>query len=296
MSATHIDAPAGSVAHQDTYREIAVALTGAAGDVCAVDAALDLARASGGQVRLLQLLMMPTPFVDAWSLVPDAGFSQAYDEIREAGRRAAERWREYLAAQQVPGEVQSLETQYVEPAHLATLAARCSDLIVLAMPYREPIDTATVHTYFASLLFDAGVPVLVVPSNAPASLPPHRAVVAWADTPEATRAAHDALGLLRGCTSVDVLAIRTDSAAPADDAGVEAFTRHLVRHGVAAHAVSRQADDAAVADLIMQRACDADAQLIVAGGYGHGRMREWAFGGVTRELFLSSPVPVFFSH
>ena len=176
------------------------------------------------------------------------------------------------------------------------MAARCSDLIVLAMPSGESIDTATVHTYFAGLLFGAGVPVLVVPSSAPTSLPPRRAVVAWADTPESTRAAHDALGLLRGCTSVDVLAVRTGGAGSADEAGVEAFTRHLVRHGVAARALCLQADDAAVADLIKQRARDGDAQLIVAGGYGHGRVREWAFGGVTRELFLSSPVPVFFSH
>ena len=59
MSATHIDAPARSRKDREGYREITVALTGAATDTCAVDAALDLARASGAHVRLLQLLLMP---------------------------------------------------------------------------------------------------------------------------------------------------------------------------------------------------------------------------------------------
>jgi nucleotide-binding universal stress UspA family protein len=38
------------------------------------------------------------------------------------------------------------------------------------------------------------------------------------------------------------------------------------------------------------------ADLIVAGAYGHSRLGEWAFGGVTRDLLTSSPVCCLLSH
>ena len=30
------------------------------------------------------------------------------------------------------------------------------------------------------------------------------------------------------------------------------------------------------------------ADLVVAGSYGHSRLREWAFGGVTKQLLIGS--------
>jgi nucleotide-binding universal stress UspA family protein len=51
-----------------------------------------------------------------------------------------------------------------------------------------------------------------------------------------------------------------------------------------------------VADAILAAAEAIDAGLIVAGGYGHSRMHEWALGGVTQGLLTHSPKPVLFSH
>lgn len=278
------------------YRDIAVALTGIAGDTAAFDAAAELARPFDSRLELLQLVMMPTPFVDAWSLVPDAGFYQAYDDMRQYARKENERWRDTLATRRVAGDVKLLEALYVEPASLAARAARNADLVVIARPYREPVDTAVVHTYFGGLLTESGRPVLVVPSASPVSLPARHAVIAWTDEPEAARAVHDAMPLLRLCRTVDVVVVRKDPSVGWSGPRLEPLCAHLARHGVSARGLVVDPGKNTIASTLVTHALRTHAQLIVAGGYGHARMREWAFGGVTRELFLDCPLPVLFSH
>ena len=58
----------------------------------------------------------------------------------------------------------------------------------------------------------------------------------------------------------------------------------------------RGALDTDIADELLSRAADLDADLIVMGGYGHGRTREWLFGGVTRHLLAHMTMPTLMSH
>jgi nucleotide-binding universal stress UspA family protein len=39
-----------------------------------------------------------------------------------------------------------------------------------------------------------------------------------------------------------------------------------------------------------------DAGLLVMGGYGHSRLREWMFGGFTQHAFGAATLPVLMSH
>jgi nucleotide-binding universal stress UspA family protein len=71
---------------------------------------------------------------------------------------------------------------------------------------------------------------------------------------------------------------------------------HLARHGVTAEAAHTVATEVPDGDVLLNYADDIGADLIVAGGYGHSRMREFAFGGVTNTLLTTMTVPVFLSH
>jgi nucleotide-binding universal stress UspA family protein len=71
---------------------------------------------------------------------------------------------------------------------------------------------------------------------------------------------------------------------------------HLSRHGVAARAEVRTQRERSVADELILVAEVQGADLIVAGGYGHARLREWAFGGVTRDLLRHSPKCCLLTH
>ncbi|MBV8538461.1 MAG: universal stress protein, partial [Alphaproteobacteria bacterium] len=71
---------------------------------------------------------------------------------------------------------------------------------------------------------------------------------------------------------------------------------HLARHGVKAEAGSTSADDIKAGDVLLSRAADLGADLIVMGAYGHSRLREYAFSGMTLHLLRHMTVPVLMSH
>ena len=71
---------------------------------------------------------------------------------------------------------------------------------------------------------------------------------------------------------------------------------YLARHKVKAEVVAQTGVQIEVGDFILSRAADLSADLIVMGAYGHARVRELVFGGVTRTLVRHMTVPVLFSH
>ena len=129
------------------------------------------------------------------------------------------------------------------------------------------------------------------------ALPISHAVIAWQPTREAARALHDALPLLREAKTVDVVMIdpvvsesRYGQEPGADIAG------HLARHGLQVNVVTHVLRQETVATALLRHAAESGAQLLVAGGYGHSRLREWALGGTTRELLQAISTPILFSH
>ncbi len=117
----------------------------------------------------------------------------------------------------------------------------------------------------------------------------HPAVlIAWNDTPEARRAVADALPMLRKAEDVIVAEIVEDEyGRPAALSGVKDLVGWLSRHGVLA---SEQVPDECgyAAAQLGRIASEVGAGLVVAGAYGHSRLREWVFGGVTKELINPS--------
>ena len=133
----------------------------------------------------------------------------------------------------------------------------------------------------------AGRPVLLV---APATVPfrMERFVIGWKNTREARRAVTDALPLLKTASHVGVVEIAAQDNLAAARRRLDEVSGWLGRHGVAAtvHASPADGDDANWFDSM---AAERDAAIVVAGAYGHSRVREWVLGGVTRTL-LKHPV------
>ncbi len=147
------------------------------------------------------------------------------------------------------------------------------------------------------LLLEAGRPVLVIPQHGIKAEIGKRIMVAWKANRESARAVNDALPLLQRARQVDVVAINS----PPGEAGeghipCADICRHLVRHGVQAEARHIVASDLEVGDLLLGRAVDDFADLVVMGAYGHSRLREIILGGATRHMLRHMPIPVFMSH
>ena len=182
---------------------------------------------------------------------------------------------------------------YRPPADYLCLQARCADVILTGCPGKSGIDELSIATAGA-LVLQAGRPVLVVPASAK-SMPLRKAVICWRDTREARRAVTDAIGLLRHAQAVDVVEVTTDDDMAACRARLADVVAWLALHGVSAMPVATSAsgdDMAALADIIDER----EGDFVVAGAYGHSRLREWVLGGVTRDLLMHSDHCSLLSH
>jgi nucleotide-binding universal stress UspA family protein len=143
----------------------------------------------------------------------------------------------------------------------------------------------------------SGRPVLVVPHTAVQVAPGKTVMLCWNASRESARAATGALPLLQAASQVTVLIVDEKAAASRESADHGAdIVRWLGGHGVKAAVQRDVADSVDVGDVILSRAADLGADLIVMGIYGHSRLREMILGGASRTLLASMTVPVLMAH
>ncbi|WP_206517139.1 universal stress protein, partial [Mesorhizobium sp. M1A.F.Ca.IN.022.07.1.1] len=169
-----------------------------------------------------------------------------------------------------------------DPTRTVALHARAADLIITGAPaaaaagdFQRTIDPG-------ALILSAGRPVLFAADGLP-TFKGERAMVAWKDCRESRRAVADAMPFLRNAKDVVVFSVAEERPRVAQE-GAADVVRFLMRHGVKARSQLLEREGIAVGDAIVTVADEIGADLIAAGGYGHSRFREWAFGGATRSL------------
>ena len=143
-----------------------------------------------------------------------------------------------------------------------------------------------------AVLFEAKMPVLLVPATIPASVGAHIAV-AWKPSETAERAVVAALPLLRAAGRVTVL---TEAEHAGDMSLPEELVRMLAESGHAAtpHPFSLAGRPIGAALLAEARLVGAD--LLVMGAYTHRRSVEAVFGGATSDILGEADLPVFLHH
>ena len=173
---------------------------------------------------------------------------------------------------------------------------RTSDLVVLGQDgVGEPRDI-TAHRLVDPVLLALGRPVLVLPGVGTVSGLPRQVLVGWDGSRAAAVALGAAVPVLRRAARVTLVSLRHpgDMAAPPDWQIPEVLA-FLHRHGVRATAES-DVVESGLADALLSRVSDHGADLLVVGAYGHGRLRERALGGVTRQLLAEMTVPLLLGH
>jgi nucleotide-binding universal stress UspA family protein len=141
------------------------------------------------------------------------------------------------------------------------------------------------------LIIRAGRPVLVVPSGV-TSLRARSVMIAWKNTREARRAVSDTLPLLKRTESVTIAEVQEDQET-SSVGGIEAF---LSGHAVKFRSEVIEREKGSIEDQLSSFAERIAADLVVAGGYGHTRIRELMFGGVTRSMISRFAAPCLLSH
>ncbi|WP_068088361.1 universal stress protein [Polycladidibacter stylochi] len=171
--------------------------------------------------------------------------------------------------------------------------ARMTDLVVISqdnpeMP--EPMRELVIE----GLLFESGVPTLLVPYISKGKFSPKNVVVAWDGSPTAARAVHAALPILELAEKITIVMVNKGQAAEGEP-GADIAT-YLARHNLKVTIDIIQNPPISVADSLLNYVSENDVDLLVMGGYGHSRMREYLVGGATRDILGSMTVPVLMAH
>ena len=202
--------------------------------------------------------------------------------------KAGEEFRDATAEYPIPVEWRSAAD---DPDEFIAAETRAADLLIVG----QTSDAVYRSLEVGRLLLKAGRPVLVAPRDAN-SLAVRRVVVAWKDTREARRAIRDALPVLRLAESVFLVEVCACGAEVNAVPRLKDVARFLAQHHITNVTERILPDEPIAGDVLLRFAQEQSADLIVAGAYGHSRLGEWFFGGVTHELLSSSPICCLFSH
>jgi nucleotide-binding universal stress UspA family protein len=146
-----------------------------------------------------------------------------------------------------------------------------------------------------AVLFNSGRPMLMVPYIHVGPLKLERVLICWDGGRPAARAVHDAMPFLHNAKVIDVVTVNGDDSM-VSEVSAAALIVHLARHDISAGVQQPTADASDIHNAILSLAADKSSDLIVMGGYGHSRLREFILGGVTRGMFESLTVPALISH
>ncbi|WAP70554.1 universal stress protein [Jiella pelagia] len=273
------------------YKTILVCLDAAERVDRLLDVALPIAERHGAHVVGLHLT--PSALADLATEIS----VEYLEETRKSLRQTADDVRAAFAARSAATDV-SMEWRCEEPtgpdyARSVIRHALCSDLVVVAQSHASQWQGGGLVT---DVLFETGRPILFVPREGRYGAVGKRPVVAWNGTREAARAAFDAIPLMSAADVVRVLAIDPHrSGAKTGLAPVADLAASLARYGLTVEPNVTHSGDIGTADALLSYLADVGADLLVMGCYGHSRIREMLFGGVTRQILQQMTAPVLMS-
>ena len=173
--------------------------------------------------------------------------------------------------------------------------ARAVDLVIAAQ--RDPDwELGPVLDFPEQLALESGRPIFLVPRKGQKDLAIEKVAIAWNGTRESARAAFDALPFLDAAKEVVILTVTDDGKPQETLTPATALAATLARHGIDTTITHLKSENAAVSQTILNETDKIGADLLVLGAYGHSRLREFVFGGVTRDLTNDSKIPLLISH
>ena len=225
--------------------------------------------------------------------VPDQFISDARNRAQEKSKSSLERFSEYVERADITFETRLLD---VTPGGLDTFVnhTRMCDLIVVGQdnPDRpEPLRSDLIE----AALFDSGRPILLVPYVGVEHFQAKKIMVAWDGSKTAARAIHAAMPILELAEEVQIVMVEAKKLHLPGDPGAD-LAVYLSRHNIKVAVEKIPAPASGVSDALLNHIADNQIDLVVMGGYGHSRVREFILGGATRGMLSAMTVPCIMAH
>ena len=225
---------------------------------------------------------IPPEFIESQRRESEKKVQQAIARFEQVAKRVG-----------VAYETRTLNASIAGAADRLGHLARRFDLAIVGQPERERAAAAEVVD--EGVLFDSGRPVIFVPYIQKSGLKLDRVMLCWDGSRAATRAINDAMPFLEKAKQVELVIVSSKAGKANELTGAD-MGQHLARHGLKVEVKRITSPDIDVTSTILSYAADSSADMIVMGGYGHSRLREFILGGVTRGLLETMTVPTLMSH
>lgn len=258
-----------------------------------IEQAVDLAKAHGAHLIGVSACAPETPVADAYGagILMGEVLTAQHERAESALKGAEQRFRDIATRAGVSCEWRA---DVGDPTGLLVKHARAADVLIVgrdaanASGWRAPIPS--------DLAMRAGRSILIAPPNPARPVAGAPVLLAWTDSRESRLAAVAAIPLLREAESVRVLELCDPEDVDGARLRTADVTAWLRRHDVKAEADARAHDDRSAGRRLLDCAAEMEAGVIVSGAWGHPRMRQWIFGGVTQTLMTESPVALLLAH
>ncbi|TIO05650.1 MAG: universal stress protein [Mesorhizobium sp.] len=215
-------------------------------------------------------------------------------DVEAASRKGGRTLLEAIAKQAAHGGV-TLTTQELTapPALMGDVAAKQCRYFDVGLIGWAPANQ-TARMIAEAILFGSGRPTLLLPDSTDVEVLRH-VVVAWDGSRVAARAVADAQAFLERAASITVLTVTDEKPLPGHDIG-ERLAQGLRTRGLVAEAASIQAGDRSIGIAVQEEALKIGGDLLIMGGYGHSRVRDFVLGGATEGVLADLRLPVLLSH
>lgn len=263
--------------------------------------ALEMAKAC--KARVIGLAVMPRPQMPAGI----EGMAATADVLTIQENANAERLAVAKRLFEETAAGSGVEVEYhgvvADAAGAMNLELRYADIGVVGQRDPEQLIGDMYANLPESVALESRRPVMVVPHIGYSRPVGRNVLLAWNDSPEAMRAATEAMPLLQAAEKVTLLVIdghkrdiEIDDANGHDDPPGSRAAGWLARHGVNASIVNDVSDGSDVGSVILSRVSDLGIDLVVMGVYGHSKLRETFFGGASKTMLGNMTVPTLIAH
>jgi nucleotide-binding universal stress UspA family protein len=279
-----------------SIKDILAIVTDAEGDDSTLKAAEGLSARFDAHLSVAFLTALPDEPLAYEPTVVAGIWAELLGRARAEAQGEKAKVERHVQALATPATLLAAEALARDLGRVAAVHARYADLAVVRRS--GPDDARELrHDLVEGVLFHAGRPALIVPPDWGSKPIGRRPVLAWDASREATRALADSAALIAGAERMAVITVDAKPRAfgHGDQPGAN-IAGHLSRRGHVVEVLNVDGMGRTPAQALVDEAQNFKSDLVIMGGYSHARIRELLFGGATRDLLETAPLPILISH